>query len=122
MVVFCSSANVPVVVMSVIVLVKFHPHSIQAVQVMEDVERKVMLPRRRMLVFVHVVGQRRVEGYLLQRDGGIFVLEKFCPRSIYGWAWFAKVKWKVGIHLSIHCTACFVIEEEVVEFNCGVFR
>lgn len=91
MAVLCSSVNVTVIVMSVIVLVKLHPHSVQAVQVVEDVERKVVLGRGRMLVVVHIEGQRRVEGHLLRCDGGIFVLEEFYPCGIDGWAGFAEV-------------------------------
>lgn len=89
----CPSVNVAVLVMAVIVLVKFHPHSVEAVQVVEDVKRKVVLARCRMFVLVHVEGQKRVEGYLLRCDGRIFVLEEVCPSGIDFWAWFAEVKW-----------------------------
>lgn len=122
MVVFCSSTNMPVIMMAVVVLIKLHPHSVQAVQVVKDIERKVILARSGMLVHVHVEGKRRVEGYLLRCDGRIFVLEELCPCGIDGWAGLAEVEWKVGIHLPVYCTACLVIEEEVVEFYCGVFR
>lgn len=76
---FCSLVNVAVVVCAVVVLVKLHPHSVQAVQIVEDVERKVILARGGMLVLAALVEQRRVESYLLSCDGWIFVLEEFCP-------------------------------------------
>lgn len=88
---------------------------------MEDVERKVILARGRMLVIVPFVGQRWVEGYLLWCYSWIFVLEEFCPGCIYGWTWLAKVEWKRWIHLSIYCVACLVEEEEVVEFYRSLF-
>jgi hypothetical protein len=108
-----------VVMRAVIVLVKLHPHSVQAVQVVEDVEGKVILARGGMLVFVRVEGHGGVQGYLLRCDGGILVLQEFSPCGIYGWAWPAEVKWKVEVHLSVYCVACVVEEQEIVEFNRG---
>jgi len=74
-----------------------------------------------MLVLVPFVGQRGVEGYLLWRDDRIFVLEEFCPCSIYGWARLDKVEWERWVHLSIYCMAGLVEEKEVVEFDCSLF-
>jgi hypothetical protein len=62
MVMFCSSVHMAVVMCAVVLLVKLHPYSVQAMQVVEDVEREVILARGGMHIFVHVVGQRRVEG------------------------------------------------------------
>lgn len=84
---------------------------------MEDVERKMVLARGGVLVLVHVKGQRGVQGHLLWGDGGILVLEKFCPCGINGWTRLAEVKWKGWVHLSVHCVACPIEEEKVVEFN-----
>ena len=88
---------------------------------MKHVERKVILARGRMLVLIHVVGQRWVEDYHLWWDGRIFVLEEFCPCSIYGRTWLAEVKWQVPVHLSVYCVAGLVEEKEIVEFDRGVF-
>lgn len=53
----CSLVNVAVVMCTIVVLVELHPHGVEAVQVVEDIERKVIFARGGMLVFVQVVGQ-----------------------------------------------------------------
>ncbi|KAG9873439.1 hypothetical protein KCU63_g28, partial [Aureobasidium melanogenum] len=105
MILSCSSANVTVVVCTVIVLIKLHSHGIKAM----------------MLVPVHVVGQRGVQSNFLLRDGRVLISQKVCPCGIYGWARFAEVKWKIGVQFSVDCVACMIEEEEVVEFDCREF-
>jgi hypothetical protein len=87
----------------------------------EDVQGKVVSARHRMLVPVHVVIERRVQGNLLRCDGGVLIMKKFCPCGIYDWARFAEIEWKIGVHLSVYCVACPVEEEEVVELDCREF-
>ncbi|KAH0107491.1 hypothetical protein KCU96_g32, partial [Aureobasidium melanogenum] len=48
-------------------------------------------------------------------------LKKFCPCGIYGWARFAKVEWKIRVHLSVYRVACIIEKEEVVELDCREF-
>lgn len=121
MILFCSSANVTVVVCAVIVFIKLHPHGIQAMQVVENVEGKVIFVSHRVLVPVHIVGQRGVHGNLLRRDGRVLILKKVCPCSIDSWARLAEVEWKIGIHLSVYRVACMIEEEEVVGIDCREF-
>jgi hypothetical protein len=87
----------------------------------EDVERKVILARGGVFVFVHTVRQRRVEGYLLRCDGRVLVLKEFCPCDIDGWTGLSEVQWEVWVHLSVYRVACFIEEEKVVELDCSAF-
>ena len=89
---FCSPSNVAMVMCTVIVPVELFPHGIETVQVVEDIERKVILARYWMLVLVHVVGKMRIQRYLLRCDRRVFVLEEFSPCGIDGWARSAEVQ------------------------------
>lgn len=120
-VLFCTPADMTVSVSSVVVLVKLFSYSVETVQIVEDIKRKVVLARYRMFVLLHVVGQKRIQGHLLWRDGRVLVLEQLSPCGIYGGAWPAKVEWDAGVHLAIYTVACLIEEEKVIEFDCGVF-
>ena len=114
-------ADMTVVMCTVVIFIKFFPDRVKTVQVVEDVERKVIFACDRMLIFVHIVGQERIRGHFLWCDGGIFVLKELSPCGIDGWAWLAKVEWEAGVHLAINTMACLVEEEKVIEFDCSVF-
>jgi len=58
-------ADMTVVMCTVVILVKLLSYRVETVQVVEDVERKVIFARDRMLIFVHVVGQKRIRGHFL---------------------------------------------------------
>lgn len=118
---FCLSTAMAVVMCTVVVLVELFSHSIETVQVVKDIERKVVSARYRMLILLQVIGEKRIQGHLLWCDGRVLVLEKLSPRGIYGGAWSAKVKWDAGVHLAIYTVACLVKEEKIVELDCGEF-
>lgn len=118
---FCSPSNVAMAMCTVIVLVELLPHGIETVQVVEDVERKVILVRYWMLVFVHVIGKKRIQGYLLWCDGWVFVLEEFSPCGIDSWARSAEVEGLRGLHLSVYPVARLIEKKEIVEADRGVF-
>jgi hypothetical protein len=54
---FCLPADMAVFVCTVIIFVELFSHSVEAVQVVKDVECKVVFARNRMLVLLNVVGQ-----------------------------------------------------------------
>lgn len=110
MTVLRSATNVIMVMVSVVVFVELHAHHIQTVEVVEDVEGKVVLARYGVLVFVFGVGEEGILGYLLWRDGRVLILQKLVPCGIDGWARFSEVEWKLGVHLPVYSSACLVEE------------
>lgn len=121
MILFCLSTDMAVIMCTVVVFVELFPHSVETVQVVEDIERKVVFARYRMLILLQVIREKRIQGHLLWCDGRILVLEKLSPCSIYGGARSAKVEWNAGVHLAIYTVACFIEEEKIIKSDCGKF-
>lgn len=103
---FCLAADMAVFMCTVVVFVELFSHSVETVQIVEDIERKVVFVRHRMLILLQFVGQQGVHGHLLWCNGRVLVLEQLSPRSIYGGTWPAEIERNTGVHLSVDTTAC----------------